>query len=363
MSQYDQGSEISTESSGSSSTVPGIGSLSGRAIKRVGSVVVNGVDAILIRRRLAQIETIFGHRSDGSPKSHDAESLYSDLLELSRPLYSLSIRTRAFRLIMGKLGGMDFNDLATAVVNWHPIESFDLLREMILSLRLQGTSPDTSLVENYSAFHAAGLDAYKIALPYSSAEKSTQGIAFLLYIGLAISLSRKPSFSRAVMDVGTLQFIADLYPNMLDPNFHSKNQLHPAQLVLRALLEKLDPIQDAPSVDRLLRLLHVKPPSSPPTGQTTTSFLMNVPMIDLLAQKLRSIHIDEGLIYSPGCGNIISRFLVLNGRHDIRVPYPTYSIDEQQMENLINEIYDTYLVPSNPPIRIRVSVSVEQYNR
>lgn len=168
-------------------------------------------------------------------------------------------------------------------------------------------------------------------------------------MGLAISLSREPSFSRAVVDVGTLQFIADIYPNMLDPNFHSKNQLHPAQLVLRALLEKLDPIQDASSVDHLLRLLNVKLSSSPPTGQTTTSFLMNVPMvrcislgsetklirylkIDLLAQKLRSTHTDDGLIYSPGCGNIISRFLVLNGRYDTRV-YSTYSIDEQQMES------------------------------
>ncbi|KAF9069016.1 hypothetical protein BDP27DRAFT_1421442 [Rhodocollybia butyracea] len=74
----------------SASTIPGLGALSGKAIKQVGIAVVNGVNAIIIQRRLAQLEATLGQK-DTMTHSSDVKSLYSDLLELARTIYSLPI--------------------------------------------------------------------------------------------------------------------------------------------------------------------------------------------------------------------------------------------------------------------------------
>ncbi|KIK66653.1 hypothetical protein GYMLUDRAFT_909490 [Collybiopsis luxurians FD-317 M1] len=106
----------STGTFSSSSTVPGLGALSGKAIKRVGTAVIHILDAIIIRRRLAEIEATFRQRS-ASLSSNDRELFCSDLLELSLPAYNMRIRTRAFDLIMETIAGTDFQDLATALVS------------------------------------------------------------------------------------------------------------------------------------------------------------------------------------------------------------------------------------------------------
>ncbi|KAE9405104.1 hypothetical protein BT96DRAFT_972688 [Gymnopus androsaceus JB14] len=96
----------------SSSTIPGLGALSGRAITALGSAVINGVESILIRRRLAQIENIFER---GLPQSSDdLRAIYSDLLELSRPPYSRSLQTRALQLIQDNFGNMEIEGLTTS---------------------------------------------------------------------------------------------------------------------------------------------------------------------------------------------------------------------------------------------------------
>lgn len=68
----------------SSSTIPGLGATSGKAFKRLGTALVNGVDAILIRRKIAQLETIFGQKTTKPTESSSLKSLCCDLLELSR---------------------------------------------------------------------------------------------------------------------------------------------------------------------------------------------------------------------------------------------------------------------------------------
>lgn len=69
--------ESSTESA---STMPGLGYLSGKAIRVVGTAVVNGVDAIFRGRRLPQQhhEVIPDRRVTGSRASSDH---YNDFLE------------------------------------------------------------------------------------------------------------------------------------------------------------------------------------------------------------------------------------------------------------------------------------------
>ncbi|KAJ3732836.1 G-protein alpha subunit-domain-containing protein [Lentinula guzmanii] len=242
----------------SSSTVPGLGALSGKAIKRFGSAVVNGVDAILIRRRLAQIEDHFAQKTDDTVQSDALKSLYSDLLELSR----LSIRTRAFRVIMGKVGGMDFEDLAQAMIDWPLSESYDLLKAMITCLRTDSRSKlhsvnnahKTERAARLNAFFAAGHDAYTSRLPpgfFSDIPQSSFVIAFLLYIAFSVASSSTSSFSRLVIEVDFLSFITDLYPDIPSSTIDRRVYSFPAQLVLHALSEKLDPAVDSLSVARL----------------------------------------------------------------------------------------------------------------
>ena len=64
------------------STVPGLGYLSGKGLKREGDVVVHGVDAMIIRTRLVQIESALTRTSESKSLSLTLRPLYSDLLEL-----------------------------------------------------------------------------------------------------------------------------------------------------------------------------------------------------------------------------------------------------------------------------------------
>lgn len=85
------------------------------------------------------------------------------------------------------------------------------------------------------------------------------------------------------MKLDMLQFITDIHPGILEPGFQWSNQLLPAQLVLRALLEKLDSDNDSLYVTKIQKLLSADLPSSrkPIHPKTTESFLMNAPMVSL----------------------------------------------------------------------------------
>ncbi|KAJ3722517.1 hypothetical protein C8R42DRAFT_709597 [Lentinula raphanica] len=272
-----------TDTFTSSSTIPGLGSLSGKAIKRFGSAVVNGVDAILIRRRLVQIEDSLGPTSNSIAEASVVESLYDDLLELSRPVYGLSIRTRAFRVIMSKVGGMDFEDLAQAMIRWPLSDSYDLLKAMMACLHQDSSHPETQPINNMlestrpprpDILLAAGNDAYRSRLPFAPSKSNPRrsfAIAFLMFIAFSVASSSKPSFSRLIIEVDLLSFLTHFYPDIsistprrpvaagssgrryLDQPMHLK--LFPAHLTMHALLEKLDSNQDALSVSQLQSIL------------------------------------------------------------------------------------------------------------
>ncbi|KAJ7696298.1 hypothetical protein B0H17DRAFT_1269450 [Mycena rosella] len=78
------------------STLWGPGTLSGRAILALGEVTIRGIDAILIRWKIAAIR----QRSSGTLSS----SMYKDLVELCRPaLYSVRIAKEAIRLALAQI--------------------------------------------------------------------------------------------------------------------------------------------------------------------------------------------------------------------------------------------------------------------
>ncbi|KAE9399529.1 hypothetical protein BT96DRAFT_1019433 [Gymnopus androsaceus JB14] len=265
MSDSEMASSILTDRT-FTSTIPGLGATSGKAVKLVGSVVVNGVEAILIRRRISKLETIFKLREEVYCKAN-----YEDLLELSRSVYEPSIRKRAFRVIMGIVGGMEFEDLASAVSEWHLSESYDLLKEMALCFRLENGPEE--YVNILSSQISTNLRCYGMRrLPSSYIQRHDADTsmevplcnAFLLFIALVISFSENSSFSKLVIhELDMLTFITQTFPAILYPNseFNSTTKaplLLPAKLVFRALLEKLDPTADsldAPSIAQLEVLL------------------------------------------------------------------------------------------------------------
>ncbi|KIK54069.1 hypothetical protein GYMLUDRAFT_919536 [Collybiopsis luxurians FD-317 M1] len=139
--RYDIDSESSsifttTRTLTSLSTAPGLGYLSGRAIHRVGAVVVDGIDAIVIRRRLAQIEAVLGQWCGRVEICNETRILYKDLLECVRPIYEQSIRKRALLLIMGKIGSLEFECLASVIAETNIFELYYILKAVFTSIQV-----------------------------------------------------------------------------------------------------------------------------------------------------------------------------------------------------------------------------------
>ncbi|KAJ8081410.1 hypothetical protein PM082_007251 [Marasmius tenuissimus] len=81
----DLSSVYSSISSSTRTTVPGLGYLSGRAIKRLGEVVLNGFNNVLVNRQLGRIEASVKTNNawhEDTPSS-EIEQMCGILLELS----------------------------------------------------------------------------------------------------------------------------------------------------------------------------------------------------------------------------------------------------------------------------------------
>lgn len=79
---------LETYDSGSSATtVWGPGTLSGRAIKTLGEASLRGVEKLIVRWKLAKINSSLPQKnanSHSTPSLEKTEKIYDDLLELSR---------------------------------------------------------------------------------------------------------------------------------------------------------------------------------------------------------------------------------------------------------------------------------------
>jgi hypothetical protein len=86
------GSTFYTFASGFSATIPpGIGPLSGRFILGFGKTVLNGVEAVFIRRRISYIQSLCPLLDERPPLN--VQSIFDDLLELVRYLIVSNIRS------------------------------------------------------------------------------------------------------------------------------------------------------------------------------------------------------------------------------------------------------------------------------
>ncbi|KAJ8091506.1 hypothetical protein PM082_024424 [Marasmius tenuissimus] len=135
----------------SGSTVPGLGSLSGRAIKQLGEAVLNGVDYILVNRELGRIDSYL--QLDPPRDVKMVEEMYQTLFQLTHPGYMGPVRARAFKIIMRQVGSMKLKALAAALVrvsSWS--ETYHLLSMIVECCRRDWSSDND--------FYMAGYDAY-----------------------------------------------------------------------------------------------------------------------------------------------------------------------------------------------------------
>ncbi|KAJ8090696.1 guanine nucleotide-binding protein subunit alpha [Marasmius tenuissimus] len=105
----------------SSSTAYGLGYLSGRAIKRFGESVLNGVDHIFINRQLRRTEAYFAR--EWSEDGKETKEMCSILIKFTHPGYVSSVRRRAFRMIMSQIGAFKVTGLVSALGDMQPVST------------------------------------------------------------------------------------------------------------------------------------------------------------------------------------------------------------------------------------------------
>uniref|UniRef100_A0A0W0GCB4 Uncharacterized protein n=1 Tax=Moniliophthora roreri TaxID=221103 RepID=A0A0W0GCB4_MONRR len=211
----------------STSTIPGIGSVSGRVIKRLGQVVVNGVDTFIVRRRLGQIEEYSREEALSTDDREKVLECFDDLLEFSRSIYTFPVRERASRVIMAKIGKMNFEDLATALVSTGSVsvasDAATILEEATMKRLL--------------VHRTAALETYIAAFPRK--QQNMPGFilhsAFLLYLAYVAGLG-SPVYARIIVELDIINFLHDL--GFFNPS-HQVDAAVAGRLLLHVLMRKL----------------------------------------------------------------------------------------------------------------------------
>lgn len=141
------GSEVSSDGTAiTSSTIPGLGEISGRAILALGKFTLRGAEYLVIRRRLDTISANFPHRN--ANQITGIEQMYNDILELSRfvharfwptcwayskerrDLYHEAIRARALSIILVQIGSRQTRHLVKCLLDWPFIETKIFISEL-----------------------------------------------------------------------------------------------------------------------------------------------------------------------------------------------------------------------------------------
>ncbi|ESK84355.1 guanine nucleotide-binding protein subunit alpha [Moniliophthora roreri MCA 2997] len=220
----------------STSTIPGIGSVSGRVIKRLGQVVVNGVDTFIVRRRLGQIEEYVREEALSTDDREKVLECFDDLLEFSRSIYTFPVRERASRVIMAKIGKMNFEDLATALVSTGSVSvAYEHLSDVLGSDA--ATIPEEATMKRLLVHRTAALETYIAAFPRK--QQNMPGFilhsAFLLYLAYVAGLG-SPVYARIIVELDIINFLHDL--GFFNPT-HQVDAAIAGRLLLHVLTRKL----------------------------------------------------------------------------------------------------------------------------
>ncbi|KAL0950353.1 hypothetical protein HGRIS_010321 [Hohenbuehelia grisea] len=124
----------------SSRTIHGPGSLTGKALRRLGKAALGAYELIVIRRRLTTIADHFPHTDHHAAHIPGIAQMYEDILELVRPgLYTKEIRVRALRLLIGQITNCQTRSLISVLSRWD-YERLIELQLLIYELINQDTS-------------------------------------------------------------------------------------------------------------------------------------------------------------------------------------------------------------------------------
>ncbi|KAF5388069.1 hypothetical protein D9615_000767 [Tricholomella constricta] len=199
-------SSFTSSTASSGSTVPGPGSLTGKAILALGKATLRSAEYVLIRRRLNVIASKFPLADSDASNVRGIEQMYDDLLELSRlEMYSDTIRDRALRILLVQIGIRQTRHMIKSLKKWPDIEIQLFLTEFLLLL-------DSIRLSQRDAKDEATIKAYQGAI----AAWESHSIA--PFIDFCERLARSPEYSTILLRAGILDFLLHLYVNHLrDP--------------------------------------------------------------------------------------------------------------------------------------------------
>ncbi|KAJ7436891.1 hypothetical protein B0H11DRAFT_2108939 [Mycena galericulata] len=195
-SQSAASSTYETTSGSSSSTVPGPGALSGKAIKALGRVTIRGIDHFVIIRQLSVIAHHFPLPDEKAMFTKHIREIYAHVLEFSRRgLYRQEINRKAHTLLLGQIGMGETQFLVRALSRWDRLELRLFLSETLIQL-----APlwNPSLGKVLSA---------PLLAAYSGTCKSDQVSISPLLLFISRLVRTRSSVCRAVLDVGFLDVL------------------------------------------------------------------------------------------------------------------------------------------------------------
>ncbi|KAG7093953.1 hypothetical protein E1B28_007586 [Marasmius oreades] len=209
------------ETQSSATTVWGPGTLSGKAIKSLGEASLRGLDHLIIRWKLARINSGLSKSnaasSGTSPSSllsvEKLEKICDDLLELSRlDFYDAKVRQKALRLIMIQIGSRETSQLISCIMKWPQQEIRIFLSEMMDFMPILWSNDVRSTL--HSADNAQTLFYPDLISVYRSSQSPAELHEVIPFLSFTTSLARKgPAVGRAVIEAGFLSFLTKLHQN------------------------------------------------------------------------------------------------------------------------------------------------------
>ncbi|KAF5387900.1 hypothetical protein D9615_000815 [Tricholomella constricta] len=193
--------ETTSGTCSSTSTVPGPGALTGKALKALGVATLRGFGRIVMARRLSAVGHTFPHTDEEASRIRHINALYDDLLEFSRPgMYSDEVNGRILALILAQIGTGQTRHLIGALSRWHPVE---------MHILLSGILTQVAHLWNPSL---RGVFSSPISQPNATAAQAWDNESLILRLILFLSKVIRSSARacRVVLNVGFLDVLLSL---------------------------------------------------------------------------------------------------------------------------------------------------------
>ncbi|KAG6917568.1 hypothetical protein DXG01_002037 [Tephrocybe rancida] len=198
-------SVVSVSTNDTDFTVPGPGSLTGKALKALGELTLRSLDRIVIYKRMRTVPTLFPHTELHAQGRAEISQAYDELLELSRPgLYDRGLRNTAVSILVTQVKNGHIHQLVEALGRWHPYSLEVFLQKMLHMTRSVKSAQD---IEK--------LDQFEITLPQAlhlMARISTTGSSACQVV---LSAGFLGAFANLPKEDFRLTSLSDIYGSIL----------------------------------------------------------------------------------------------------------------------------------------------------